>query len=202
MQTVGGDKILTPLKGVPVVVYTWRAFITCGVVDRIVMAYRDEEQRAELERMFTQWTAPPAGIESVWVKGGRERQDSVLAALEKVAERAPEIVLIHDCARPLADTVKELPEDFAATRTLKLRTLDRGRLWSTETPQGFSYPLILDAYRRVAAEGTTVTDDVAAASACGHPVSLLRNSYCNHKLTVPEDFPLLEAMLETASTDR
>ena len=226
MSTEKKDKILFPLKGKPSIVYSWRAFIDSGAIDRLVTVFRDDCQRGKLESAFAQWIGHAHGIEMKWTRGGKERQDSVLTGLEAVAAPPPEVVFIHDCARPLVqpgilrelhalaredgaaclgrpmtDTVKELPVATAEFRNLTLRTLDRDRLWTSETPQAFRFPLILDAYRYVHRSGVTVTDDAAAVSASGHTVSLLKNPVPNPKLTISEDIPLIESLL-TAACDQ
>ena len=95
------DKILFPLKGKPAIVYSWRAFIDSGLIDRLVTVFRDDFQRGKLESAFAQWFGHTPGIEIKWTSGGKERQDSVLTGLAAVAAPPPEVVFIHDCARPL-----------------------------------------------------------------------------------------------------
>src|SRR5579863_10325272 len=113
--------------------------------------------------------------------GGETRQDSVRLGLEALARqtRAPDIVLIHDGARPfpspaligrahaaaikygaavpglaLIDTVKEVDQDGRIVATpprISLRTV--------QTPQAFRFDLILDAHRRAAAQGVAGLTD-------------------------------------------
>ncbi len=150
---------------------------------------------------------------SLPVHGGRERQDSVAAALAALPADI-EHVFIHDCARPLVrpeqlvalhkivrrehavvlahrvtDTIKEHRDDA------RLRTLDRSRLWAMETPQVFSRELVVRAYARVAAKGLAITDDAQAVELLGHPIALLENTSPNPKLTTPADLPYLEFLL-------
>ncbi|HEX4410663.1 MAG TPA: bifunctional 2-C-methyl-D-erythritol 4-phosphate cytidylyltransferase/2-C-methyl-D-erythritol 2,4-cyclodiphosphate synthase [Xanthobacteraceae bacterium] len=150
--------------------------------------------------------APPVG-------GGATRQASVHAGLEALAAHAPDIVLIHDAARPfftnalidrainagrdsgaaipgiaVPDTVKEI--DTSATVTA---TLDRGRLRLVQTPQAFAFDLILEAHRRAAAEGLdSFTDDAALAEWAGHRVSVFAGEAGNVKVTTSEDFSRAE----------
>ena len=142
------------------------------------------------------------------VRGGKERQDSVSAALAALPGDIGH-VFIHDCARPLIR-----PEQLVAlhkivrrsravvlahrvTDTIKekrpggrLRTVDRSRLWAMETPQVFSRDLIERAYAQVSSRRIKVTDDAAAVEALGHPVELLENPHPNPKLTSPQDLAL------------
>ena len=149
-------------------------------------------------------------------EGGRERQDSVCAALDALPGDIDH-VFIHDCARPLirAEQLvalhKVVRRDHAVvlahrvTDTIKerrtagrLRTIDRSRLWAMETPQVFSKALIGRAYARVRARALTVTDDAAAVEQLGRPVALLENPHPNPKLTTPQDLAYLEFLLAPA----
>jgi 2-C-methyl-D-erythritol 4-phosphate cytidylyltransferase/2-C-methyl-D-erythritol 2,4-cyclodiphosphate synthase len=146
------------------------------------------------------------------VIGGAERQDSVLAGLEALAADPPDLVLIHDAARPLVDAatisrvidaLAEAPGALAAspvTDTLKRgrdgtvdTTVDRAGLWRARTPQGFRYPDILAAHR--AARGQKLTDDAAVAEAAGLRVQLVTSNPDNIKVTMPEDLARAERIL-------
>jgi 2-C-methyl-D-erythritol 4-phosphate cytidylyltransferase len=199
------DKVLAPLAGRPAFAYSAAAFLQSGVADFYVVVYRDQRQMTAL--------AAYAPTPSVLVRGGRERQDSVMSALAALPDDIAH-VFIHDCARPLVraeqlialhkmvrrenavvlahrvtDTIKELrPGD-------RLRTLDRSRLWAMETPQVFSRDLIVRAYTRVAARQLRITDDAQAVEQLGHRVALLENPHPNPKLTTPADIGYLEFLL-------
>lgn len=205
MQGAVNDKVLAPLAGRPVFAHTAVAFMTSGVADFYVVVYRDQRQMTEL--------AAYAPTPSALVRGGRERQDSVMNAL---ASLPPDIayVFVHDCARPLVR-----PEQLVAlhkivrredavvlahrvTDTIKvhrddarLTTLDRSRLWAMETPQVFSRDLIVRAYARVADRNLRITDDAQAVEQLGHPVALLENPFPNPKLTTPADLAYMEFLL-------
>jgi 2-C-methyl-D-erythritol 4-phosphate cytidylyltransferase len=202
------DKVLAPLAGRPVFAHSAAAFAASGVADLYVVVYRDRSQMTALSAF--------APTPSLLVKGGRERQDSVTAALAALPGDI-DYVFIHDCARPLIR-----PEELVALHKIvrrkdavvlahrvsdtikehrgggRLRTIDRSRLWAMETPQVFSKALIERAYRRVAARKLIVTDDAAAVELLGHPVALLENAHPNLKLTSPKDLPQLEFLLAPA----
>ncbi len=149
-------------------------------------------------------------------KGGATRQASVHAGLEALAEHKPDIVLIHDAARPfvseavisraidaarhtgaaiptipVADTIELIDEagDVADTP-------ERARLRIAQTPQAFRYDVILEAHRRAAREGRAdFTDDAALAEWAGLTVATFEGDVANMKLTTPEDFVREEARL-------
>jgi 2-C-methyl-D-erythritol 4-phosphate cytidylyltransferase len=200
------DKVLAPLAGRPVFAHSAAAFMQSAIADLYVVVYRDQRQMMELSAL--------APTPSVLVRGGRERQDSVINALAALPADI-EHVFIHDCARPLirpeqlvalhkivrrehavvlahrvTDTVKEHSAEG------RLRTLVRDKLWAMETPQVFSRALIARAYDRVRVRKRHVTDDAQAVEQLGHAIALLENTYPNPKLTTPADLGYLEFLLQ------
>ncbi|MBV8399403.1 MAG: 2-C-methyl-D-erythritol 4-phosphate cytidylyltransferase [Acetobacteraceae bacterium] len=153
------------------------------------------------------------------VPGGATRQESVLAGLEALAPEAPDIVLVHDAARPLIppSTVPELllalaeaPGAIPAVPvgdTLKraaaghvVATVPRAGLYRAQTPQGFRFGLLLVLHR--AAHGGEATDDASLLEAAGHEVKLVPGSESNVKITYPEDLVRLERALAQSATPR
>src|SRR4029079_15452626 len=148
--------------------------------------------------------------------GGATRQASVRAGLEALASARPDIVLIHDAARPFVTkavisraidaagrTGAAIPA-VAVTDTIKLvgaagdveATPERARLRISQTPQAFRYDVILDAHRRAVREGRhDFTDDAALAEWAGLTVATFEGDPANMKLTTPEDFVREEARL-------
>jgi 2-C-methyl-D-erythritol 4-phosphate cytidylyltransferase len=218
MQGSVDDKVLTRLAGRPVFAYSAAAFMQSATADLYVIVYRDQRQMLAL--------AAAAPTPSVLVRGGRERQDSVINALAALPADIRH-VFIHDCARPLiqpeqlvalhkivrrehavvlahrvTDTIKEhvMPRASSRNDDPRLRTLDRSRLWAMETPQVFARELIARAYARVKTRGHRVTDDAQAVELLGHPIALLENSSPNPKLTTPDDLAYLEFLLARSET--
>jgi 2-C-methyl-D-erythritol 4-phosphate cytidylyltransferase/2-C-methyl-D-erythritol 2,4-cyclodiphosphate synthase len=148
--------------------------------------------------------------------GGATRQASVHAGLEALAAEKPDVVLIHDAARPfvtsavisraidaagrtgaavpaipVTDTIKQVSDtgDVEATP-------ERARLRIAQTPQAFRFDVILDAHRRAARDGRSdFTDDAALAEWAGLTVATFEGDPANMKLTTPEDFIREEARL-------
>jgi 2-C-methyl-D-erythritol 4-phosphate cytidylyltransferase len=205
MEGAVNDKILAPLGGKPVFAHSASAFYRSGVADTFIVTYRDQAQMVELSAY--------APTPTHFVPGGRDRQDSVAAALAELPDDV-KYVFIHDCARPLvrADQLVALhkivrTEDAVVlahrvTDTIKehrgegrLSTLNRKRLWAMETPQVFSRKLICRAYERVAERKLTITDDASAVELLKHSIALLENPYPNPKLTTPADLAYMEFLL-------
>ncbi len=150
------------------------------------------------------------------VPGGVTRQASVRAGLEALADAAPDLVLIHDGARPFvpAGTVEALLAALQThagaipalpvTDTLKraeagrIATVPRAGLFRAQTPQAFHFATILELHRR-APEGAT--DDAALLEAAGLPVALAPGDERNIKITVPEDLERMEHLLRETATE-
>ena len=156
------------------------------------------------------------------VAGGASRQDSVRAGLEALEPHHPDIVLVHDAARPFAsrqliaraiaaaqttgaaipalpvtDTVKSVDESGHVAKTL-----DRNPLRLVQTPQAFAFAPLLAAHRRAQAEGRTdFTDDAALAEWAGMTVAVFEGEPGNIKVTHPDDFARAEALQAASLSD-
>jgi len=85
-------------------------------------------------------------------------------------------------AVPVKDTIK-----LAVDERLVGETLQRDKLWAAQTPQMFSFDVIMRAYENLSAE---VTDDATAVELLGHKVQLYMGDYRNIKVTTTEDLAL------------
>src|SRR5947208_11547513 len=148
--------------------------------------------------------------------GGATRQGSVHAGLEALASQKPEVVLIHDAARPFVSaalisrainaagrTGAAIPA-IPVTDTIKLidsngnveATPERARLRVAQTPQAFRFEVILDAHRRAARDRRSdFTDDAALAAWAGLAVATFEGDAANLKLTTPGGSPREQARL-------
>jgi len=146
------------------------------------------------------------------VAGGAQRQDSVRAGLEALAGLAPDVVLVHDAARPCvpdfvtAGVLAAVGAHEGAipavpvTDTLKraesgviTATVSREKLFRAQTPQGFRFATLL-ALHRAASPGAT--DDAALLEAAGLAVAISPGAAQNIKITHPEDFQTLSSQFE------
>lgn len=143
------------------------------------------------------------------VSGGETRQASVLAGLAALATAEPDLVLVHDAARPFAspamvdraisaasvsgaavpalpmsDTVKEIDGTGRV-----VRTVDRTPLRTVQTPQAFGFRALLAAHRQAARAGRLdFSDDAALMEWAGATVTVFEGESTNMKLTTPDDF--------------
>jgi 2-C-methyl-D-erythritol 4-phosphate cytidylyltransferase/2-C-methyl-D-erythritol 2,4-cyclodiphosphate synthase len=198
------------LAGTPLLARTLAALFALSAIDTVVPVIHPEHgARYAALGLADPKLLPP-------VSGGAERQASVRAGLEALVAISPELVLIHDAARPfvtkclvigvlaaLTGHDGALPV-LALTDTIKRSqdgrvvdgTEDRHTLFAAQTPQGFLYPKILEAHRRAAAAGKVFTDDAGIAEWAGLSVALAPGSSRNIKITLPEDFARAERLLE------
>ena len=204
------NKVLLPLRGVPVVVRSVRAF--AGIADALVIVARDGDE-AQIHR----WLAAE-GLQAQVVHGGETRQDSVwngLCALPAECDR----VMIHDGARCLVDegTIRRVMASVEAcgtgvaavpaVDTFKIvgedgcvaGGLDRATLRAMQTPQGFDIALIRRAHEAARTERFIGTDDAALVERLGLPVRLVDGDRRNIKLTTPEDMMIAEAFLSSGA---
>ena len=185
------------------------------VAGKPVMRHAAEALAAEVDLLLAVGDPGPIdaallGIDHLpTVAGGATRQDSVRAGLEALAAEAPDLVFVHDAARPWLPpgAIAALTRALAASPgaipavpvadTLKraaggriAATVSRDGLFRAQTPQAFHFPILLDLHRRHA--GGPATDDAALLEAAGLEVALVAGSEDNIKLTYPEDLVRLE----------
>jgi len=147
-----------------------------------------------------------------FIAGGASRQESVSLGLDALLDDPPDLVLIHDAARPLVDAAtidrvldalrdaKGASAGLPLTDTLKreqdgaaMYGPDRTGLWRVQTPQGFYYADIVAAHE--AAAGAELTDDAAVAERAGIAVRLVPGHEDNFKITFEADIARAERIL-------
>lgn len=212
---VGADipKQYLTIGGVPIIRRTVEIFLSHPAVDtvRVVIGAAD----AELCKSALAGLDIPDPV-----PGGATRQESGRRGLEALETENPDLVLIHDAARPFVDhatldRVLAALDDAAAVLpavpvadTLKrgagsppvvAATVDRRDIWRAQTPQGFRFAEILSAHR--AAAGHEMTDDTAIAEHAGLAVSLVHGNEDNFKITTQEDLERAERMTQAMTGD-
>jgi 2-C-methyl-D-erythritol 4-phosphate cytidylyltransferase/2-C-methyl-D-erythritol 2,4-cyclodiphosphate synthase len=205
--------------GRPLIVHTIEA-LAASFLFQAIMVVIHADDRALYEQAIGHLTASAAKALGPPAIGGASRQQSVLAGLEALVAAEPDIVLIHDAARPFpsADLVTRAIEaaerrgaaapGTAMSDTIKqvdaegqvLATPPRSTLRAVQTPQAFRFPLILGAHRRAASAGVgDLTDDVAVAEWAGAPAYVFEGDPANVKVTTMQDLAAVEARLTASS---
>jgi 2-C-methyl-D-erythritol 4-phosphate cytidylyltransferase / 2-C-methyl-D-erythritol 2,4-cyclodiphosphate synthase len=199
----GIDKVTAPIAGRPLLAWTLEPFTAGPRIERIVVV-------AAADRLDELRTAPWMPAQAVVVAGGVRRQESVGAGireLERAGTPDDRVVLVHDAARPAVNLdmiarVTEAADEHGAAipgmpivETVKAvaggvieRTVDRGSLWTAQTPQAARLGIFREAYARFPPEGPeTFTDEAALLEACTIPVHVVPGQTDNLKVTHPVD---------------
>lgn len=188
------NKLLEILNNKTVIEETVSKFVDFEEIDEIIIPV-NESIREDLEQILLD-------PKILFVDGGSTRQKSVYNALQVVKN---DYVLIHDGARPLVkkeiiscvmqavldknavsvmtkttDTIKEVDSDGRI-----IRTIDRSKLYNTQTPQAFKTSLIKNAHEKLK-EGN-YTDDSSMLEKLNVPVYIVNGSYTNIKITIKSD---------------
>ena len=188
------NKLLEKINELTVIEETVNKFLSIDNITEIIIPAN--------EGIISEFSAILTNPKIKIIIGGETRQKSVYNALKYVNN---EYVLIHDGARPLitsdiiqntitstikygavsvmtktTDTIKEVDESGRI-----IRTIDRSKLYNTQTPQGFKTQLIKDAHEKLI--NGNYTDDCSMLEELNIPVYIVNGSYTNIKITVKND---------------
>jgi len=197
-QRMGGiNKLFASLMGKPLLAWSVDTCQRYSLVQQIVLVLNNEDLarvwRLKKERGWSKVAL---------CQGGTKRQDSVKEGLKQII--GCDLVMIHDGARPfltrdlIEDGLKIVGEIEAAVAAVPVKdtikiaaderligeTLERDKLWATQTPQIFSFDVINKAYTNLK---TDVTDDATAVERLGRKTQLYMGDYRNIKVTTTED---------------
>lgn len=213
---LGAPKQFFAIGGRPVISLAAQAFLDHPRVDALQLVIGPGQQDAYAAAMADFSRHPKLRAPA---EGGATRQASVRAGLEALGERAADVVLVHDAARPfvspaLIDRAIEAAAaggavpGSAVTDTicavspegLRGETLERAQLRALQTPQAFGFDALLAAHRRATAEGRDdFTDDGALFAWAGGHVVVFEGEAANVKLTTPDQFD--DALLRRAGRE-
>ena len=201
------------LNGKQILYYSLKTLEDCPFMDEVILVTGKDDMDYCRKEIVDKY-----GLSKVKkiVPGGAERYHSVYEGLKAVGEDCT-YVYIHDGARPfldqeilersrrevlrsqacvvgmpVKDTIKISDGDGTAVDTPR-----RELVWMIQTPQVFSFKIILEAYRKIFLGNTVdVTDDAMVLEVAeGRSVRLVEGSYRNIKITTPEDLIIAEALL-------
>ena len=207
----------------PLIYYSLHAFETSSI-DEVILVVGQDEIDYNRTHIIEKYNFTK--IKKI-VAGGPERYLSVYNGLKAID--SADYVLIHDGARPfvtpfLINNVLNQVQRYKACLvgvpskdTIKLadekqmisQTPNRDYVWVIQTPQAFSYALIMEAYDKVINKlnesGKTninITDDAMVVEyTTNHPIKLVEGSYSNIKITTPEDIVIGNAMIHESDLD-
>lgn len=203
----GEPKQFAYLRAKPVLEWTLERFEAHPEVGAVVLVLPDEQDLKHYRMRY-------AKIIDI-VRGGEKRQDSVWQGFRLLTASAPEVVLVHDGARPLVDAdlisrvIAAARADGAAVPVLPLEdtikevrdgriaaTVDRTLLARAQTPQGFRYDVLKKALEAARRDRFYGTDEAALVERVGLAVTAVAGDPRNIKITTPIDIPIAEALLD------
>jgi 2-C-methyl-D-erythritol 4-phosphate cytidylyltransferase/2-C-methyl-D-erythritol 2,4-cyclodiphosphate synthase len=212
---VGGDlpKQYRPIAGKAVLAHAVDALASHPAISAVRVVIGEGQQELTEKALDGRDVGVP-------ILGGSTRQESVRLGLEALAAEAkPNLVLIHDAARPFCPPdvidrlLKALKAESAAVPALPAadtlmrgkgkhlgETVDRTHLNRIQTPQAFHFDRILEAHRAKASE--SFTDDATLARAAHVGVVRVEGDEALNKLTLIGDFHRAEAQLQARLVSR
>lgn len=202
-RRIGGEMVLTR---------TLRAALAAPEIDAVITAIAPDADALYLEAaapLDDPRLMPPA-------PGGAHRAESVCRALEALERDPPEIVLVHDAARPFASpalfaavagaagpglgAIAAEPVTDALWREADGHAdapVPRAGLWRAQTPQGFPFAALLAAHRLPGPqEGPSPLDDAEVFRRAGHAVRLVPGEPENFKITTAADLARAARLIE------
>lgn len=219
MRNGGLPKQFLKLMGKPIIIYTLEKFELNKEIDQVFVVCHGSyiDHMEELIRLYQ--------IQKVRmvVVGGNDRQTSLRRGLDSVVEIGgdpKDVVVIHDGVRPLVNpvtirenirvarqygcaiTVHPVTESVVVTETEKAGINDfqkRSDTYSMTAPQTFQLGKIIDAYQKadhIDQNGMPLLDAAMVYAQAGGEVHLVKEQGANIKITTPEDFYFLKALLE------
>ena len=191
-----------PLGGEPILRHAFRAFCRHPGIAGVWAAIHPDDAGL--------FAAAAKDLPVRAIHGGAARQDSVRLGLEAMAGAAPDVVLVHDGARPMVSSglIGRVLTALGAAEAVipavpvidTLKRVDQGRITATvprdnlvrvQTPQGFRFTSLLAAHRQFA--GENLTDDAAVMERAGHAVTTVPGEEMNIKVTTTDDLARLQA---------
>jgi len=140
---------------------------------------------------------------------GKTRKQSINNGLNNLVKvNNNDIILIHDAARPLVSP-KDIKNILIQMKTSKAATLaapvkdtllknhetiDRTDMYAIQTPQAFLFEEIKSAHDKFI-DNDDFTDDAGLVRANGTHVDIVESTSPNIKITTPEDFDMVKAMI-------
>ncbi len=208
----GGDlpKQFLPVGEKPVIIHTIEAFYNALPEAKVLVAINEEWKNYWLDLVNKYFHA----LKPETVSGGKERFFSVKNALDKIPDvRNGDIVLVHDAVRPVVSVtlinrviegsvhngsaVPYVPVEQTLRKivgdNMDTEIVDRNKYIQIQTPQGFSLPLLKEAYKQ--AFDSNFTDDASVFEAAGYRLHFVTGDRMNIKITYPDDIVTVRKML-------
>ena len=219
MRNGGLPKQFLKLMGKPIIIYTLEKFEESKEIDRVILVCHGSyiEYMQSILQLYQ--------IKKVKeiIIGGSDRQNSLQKGLNAVVKgggKDEDIVVIHDGVRPrvglstiheniriarqygCAITVHPVTESVVITQSEEVNMTDfkkRADTYSMTSPQTFQLGGIVEAYKKIdlyVRREMPLLDAAMVYAESGGRVYLVKEQGINMKITTPEDFYFLKAILE------
>ena len=204
-------KQYSKIHGQSIIAITVQKFIALdSITDGILVAAENEIEK--ISRILNK--LPGFSDKFNIVPGGKERQDSVYNGLQHIPPDS-DIVIVHDGVRPLVSPMNIL-DSIKTTRTTgacvvavpvkdtikrinpdgTIETLSREELWQVQTPQTFTFSILIKAHEAALKAGYYATDESALVEWIGYPVKIIKGEYTNIKITTEDDLKLARILYQ------
>ncbi len=213
MKSTSGPKQFLKVEGLPIFMYSVKAFQDNPNIDKILIVTLKEYVKKVAKETHQHHIDK---LHSVIV-GGETRQESSFHGIKALKDIAKDddIILIHDAARPLLNqriindhiimcqkekavmTVISSNDTIIKGRDESLsETLNRDELFIVQTPQSFKYEIILKAHEEAFKNGVkNAFDDASLVNCLGIDVKFIKGEKTNIKITTPEDLEMVKFYL-------
>ena len=196
------------------IVYTLEVFQVNQLIDDIIIS-AEPKYFGLLNELKSKYNI--SKISNI-VEGGNERQDSVYNALKSIKNISEnDLVAVHDAARPLlpqnvlTGAITVAKEKGNALVCIKSKDtlikgnrvvenyLDRNEVFYVQTPQIFSYSVLIKAMKKAYEENFIGTDESMLVRRTGEKVNIVEGSAYNFKITTEEDLKMFEKLINVHS---
>lgn len=204
----GKKKQLILINNRPLLFYTLIPFIKCDLINEIIIALPPEDIDFVNKYLIELNYEKKINL----IKGGKERQYSVLNAISQT-NKNNDIICIHDAVRPFisleilektiescilngaaivavpsVDTLKKIKNSYVA------KTVSRETIWKAQTPQIFKRSILERSLSVAIKSNMNETDESSIVEKAGYKVSIVEGSPLNIKITSEEDWMIANAI--------
>lgn len=218
MRNGGLPKQFLKLNGKPIVIYTLEKFENNEDIDDIVIVCHGNYVEYMQKLVDIYQISKVAKI----VVGGTDRQSSLERGINAIdnPQKEEDIIVIHDGVRPLvsantiyenirvakqfgcAITVHPVTESVVVTEDEIVKMPDfkkRAATYSMTSPQSFQLKLLKDTYVAYGEQNESeipLLDAAMVYASKGGEIHMVKEQSPNIKITTPEDYYILKAILE------
>ena len=200
MRNSGMPKQFLEVHGKPIIIYTLQKFERCDDIDEVVIAcnvYWMDHMKELLGRY---------GIKKAKrvIPGGKDRQESVKNGISAITELGTAIISENVrvankygnamTVRPVIESVVITEEETARFDNFK----KRDATYSLTSPQTFKLSILRQTYDDIenVNQPIPLLDTALAYTFLGNDIHIIKENNNNLKVTTPEDYYILKAMLE------